>query len=295
MKNSENLEDSTFFFNLDTSNSTNTSNIDLSNQIQFEIKNYTILSDNSSLPNTYSLRIRIKGYKWNNEYLNTSSLESRLLLQEKILPLLYKNLNLAPEEIKEVKLLKLFKGKRSSSTSLQEPKNLQDRANNEDNDIVFDFQIKKAQRLVVSEPVSNFFHLRYSATIVATSGPVNFNLLNNTLEQIFKQAILKHFDSRLANILVTTSARNTTGHLPMRFTIDLTTHLHELIAEDVTRSISEFAVNSEKCQLVNSTVTCSSSASNEFNSLYRVSDLWLSLDQGLPKQKSKQISLTSKI
>ena len=81
--------------------------------IQFEIKNYTVINHNGSAPNSYSLRIRIKGYKWRNQFTDVSSAESQALLKEKILPLLYKNLNLVPDEINEVKLLKLFRGRRS--------------------------------------------------------------------------------------------------------------------------------------------------------------------------------------
>ncbi len=274
-------------YELESSSTTPSVDLQPSN-IQFEIKNYTVLSHNASIPNTYSLRIRIKGYKWNNKYLNVSSAESRRLLQDKILPLLYKNLNLVPDEIKEVKLLKLFKGKRSSSDSLQEPQNLTDRTDNADNDLVIDFQIKKAQRLTISAPRPKIFHLFYSATLVATAGPIDFSLLNNTLEQTFKQAVLKHFDSRLDHLVVATTARNSTAHnqLPVRFTLELTNNFHELFAEDVTKSMAEFAVNSQQCRLANASVVCVD-ASNEFNSLYRVADLWLSLDQGLPKEKSK--------
>lgn len=280
------LDTSTTASTDETTTVNNTTSLDLqTSNIQFEIKNYTVLSHNASIPNTYSLRIRIKGYKWNNKYLNVTSQESRRLLQEKILPLLYKNLNLVPDEIKEVKLLKLFKGKRSSSVSLQEPTNLTDRTDNEDNDIVFDFKIIKIARKL-SLTKSHIFHLFYSGTIVASAGPIDFNLLNNTLEQAFKQAVLKHFESRLSHIIVTTIVRKSEAEnrFPIRFTLELTTSFIELLAEDVTKSLAEYAVNSQQCKLLNQSIKCTDE-SNDFDSLYRVSDLWIKLDKGESKEK----------
>ena len=45
-------------------------------------------------------------------------------------------------------------------------------------------------------------------------------------------------------------------------------------------------MNSEQCRMVNASVLCVG-GSNEFDSLYRLADLWLKLEQGLPKEKSK--------
>ena len=70
------------------------------------------------------------------------SLESQNLLKKKILPLLYKNLNLVPDEINEVKLLKLFKGKRSSNMSLEMPETADDMTSDDD-DLVYQLKISK--------------------------------------------------------------------------------------------------------------------------------------------------------
>lgn len=115
-----------FYLELETSTvgsvvaeNTTLSALDDSN-IQFEIKNYTVISHNGSVPNSYSLRIRIKGYKWRNQFQDVTSAESQALLKEKILPLLYKSLNLVPDEINEVKLLKLFRGRRGGAETSSE-------------------------------------------------------------------------------------------------------------------------------------------------------------------------------
>ena len=138
------------------------------------------------------------------------------------------------------------------------------------------------------------FTLLYPAKIVAVSDHFDFkHFLNNTLEQIFKQAILKHFEGHLPTIdikIAKITNALSSAHLPINFTLELITSV-ELLASDVTISIAELAVNTdEKCQLdvSNKSVTCvNGGPKNDFESLYRVSDLWIQLVEGLPKSKSK--------
>jgi len=97
---------------------TNTSITIDDENVKFEITNYTInnekptpVENSSSADQTksYSLRLHIKGYKWNEKYQNVNSTESQDFMKKKILPLLFKYLNVTKDELNEVKLLRLFK------------------------------------------------------------------------------------------------------------------------------------------------------------------------------------------
>jgi hypothetical protein len=95
----------------DHSNGTSSSNISSPSPIRPEERaNVTTVSGSKS----YSLRLHIKGYKWKEKFSNVSSPEAQEFLKQKILPLLYKNLNLSRDELNDIKLLRLFKEKRSN-------------------------------------------------------------------------------------------------------------------------------------------------------------------------------------
>jgi hypothetical protein len=90
----------------------------LENDIKFEVLNYTVV--NASAANdskSYSLRLHIKGYKWNEKFNNVTSLEAQEFMRKRILPLLYKHLNVSHDELNEVKLLRLFKGGNNGNKS----------------------------------------------------------------------------------------------------------------------------------------------------------------------------------
>ena len=67
--------------------------------------------DSDSLEKSYSLRLHIKGYKWNEKFKNVTSKEAQEFMRKKILPLLYQHLNVTQNDLSGVKLLRLFKGK----------------------------------------------------------------------------------------------------------------------------------------------------------------------------------------
>jgi hypothetical protein len=90
--------------------------------IKFKVVNYTLinydnlnttLNSTSNGSKSYSLRLHIKGYKWKEKFNNVNSSEAQDFLKQKILPLLYKNLNLNKDELNDIKLLRLFKEKRN--------------------------------------------------------------------------------------------------------------------------------------------------------------------------------------
>jgi len=266
---------------------TTTKPFDESN-IHFEIKNYTVISHDSSVPNSYSLRIRIKGYKWNNNFSDVQSIESQKLLKEKILPLLYKNLNLVPDEINEVKLLRLFKGKRSDSESLNMPQNttwyMMERTQKKD-DFVFNFKIDETNSTVensTSLPVK--FRLSYPFEIAAIAGSFDFTFMNNTIEQILKQAILKYYDGKLEHVLVKTVQSTDTNKFPIKVSVVFESNV--AISElDVSESIIGFSVNKELCKLdsKNGSVVCYEDEVKGSDSLLRLVDVWLRLVTGLTK------------
>jgi len=200
---------------------------DAIDKIKFEVKNYTILSNNSFEPNSYSLRIRIKGFKWNDKFNNVSSQESQELLKSKILPLLYKSLNLNPSEINEVKLLKLFKGSIQSdlvfkSTSrlnfnisskeflfeTSEPRiidnsfgvlkrNLTEIDNNSSS-IINEYSLKYSE---VNKTQQQYpFNLRFRLKLVSAVGLMDHEFMENTVEQLLKHAVLKHFNGILKKL-----------------------------------------------------------------------------------------------
>ncbi len=200
---------------------------DAIDKIKFEVKNYTILSNNSFEPNSYSLRIRIKGFKWNDKFNNVSSQESQELLKSKILPLLYKSLNLNPSEINEVKLLKLFKGSIQSdlvfkSTSrlnfnisskeflfnTSEPRmidnsfgvlrrNLTEIGNNSSS-IINEYSLKYSE---VNKTQQQYpFNLRFRLKLVSAVGLMDHEFMENTGEQLLNHVVLKHFDGILKNL-----------------------------------------------------------------------------------------------
>ncbi len=200
---------------------------DAIDKIKFEVKNYTILSNNSFEPNSYSLRIRIKGFKWNDKFNNVSSQESQELLKSKILPLLYKSLNLNPSEINEVKLLKLFKGSIQSdlvfkSTSrlnfnisskeflfnTSEPRmidnsfgvlrrNLTEIGNNSSS-IINEYSLKYSE---VNKTQQQYpFNLRFRLKLVSAVGLMDHEFMENTVEQLLKHAVLKHFNGILKKL-----------------------------------------------------------------------------------------------
>jgi hypothetical protein len=99
----------------------------LDNNVKLEIMNYTVLQNGTSGggssgvdaasssksptdSKTYSLRLHIKGFKWNEKYNDPNSQEAQSFLKAKILPLLFKNLNLKEDDLNEIKLIRLFKG-----------------------------------------------------------------------------------------------------------------------------------------------------------------------------------------
>ena len=178
--------------------------------IQFEIKNITMISNSSSEPNSYSLRIRIKGYKWNNKFTNVSSPESQELLKKKILPLLYKTLKLQPNEVNEVKLLKLFKGsiqselivRSRSALNITLLSHLNEKLKSE---ILFSnnttHSINQTHHINMNA-TEDLFDLIYPLTIVATADLFEFKFLNSTFEQLSKQLLFKHFDGRLKKLEV---------------------------------------------------------------------------------------------
>ena len=86
---------------------------DISENIKFEVTNYTAIDTGIDNPDTksYSLRLHIKGYQWNDNYQNVNSTEAQEFLKAKIMPLLYKYLNVTKDELNEVKLVRLLKGK----------------------------------------------------------------------------------------------------------------------------------------------------------------------------------------
>lgn len=65
---------------------------------------------------TYSLRLHIKGFKWNEKYNDPNSEEAQNFLKSQILPLLFKNLNLKETDLNEIKLIRLFKALSSKSS-----------------------------------------------------------------------------------------------------------------------------------------------------------------------------------
>jgi len=272
--------------------------------IQFEIKNYTVVSHNESVPNVYLLRIRIKGYKWNNQFSDIKSIESQKLLKEKILPLLYKKLNLVPDEINEVKLLKLFRGKRRSSLEMK--KSDEDNSDDDDfddGDLELQFKITESNRItdnihsnateVLDKPI---FALFYPVKIVAISDPFNFEYLNNTLEQALKQAILMHFAGRMKHCDVKTVSsseyeNSSKPTYPINMRLELES-LVELFTEDVDNALIHFAANKNQCELddQNKTVNCLDKR-KEPSSLLRVSDFWIKLENDEPRQ-NKLMSLS---
>jgi hypothetical protein len=200
---------------------------DAIDKIKFEVKNYTILSNNSFEPNSYSLRIRIKGFKWNDKFNNVSSQESQELLKSKILPLLYKSLNLNPSEINEVKLLKLFKGSIQSdlvfkSTSrlnfnisskeflfnTSEPRMIDNsfgvprrnvtEIDNNSSSIINEYALKYSE---VNKTQQQYpFNLRFRFKLVSAVGLMDHEFMENTVEQLLKHAVLKHFNGILKKL-----------------------------------------------------------------------------------------------
>ena len=200
---------------------------DAIDKIKFEVKNYTILSNNSFEPNSYSLRIRIKGFKWNDKFNNVSSQESQELLKSKILPLLYKSLNLNPSEINEVKLLKLFKGSIQSdlvfkSTSrlnfnisskeflfnTSEPRMIDNsfgvprrnvtEIDNNSSSIMNEYSLKYSE---VNKTQQQYpFNLGFRLKLVSAVGLMDHEFMENTVEQLLKHAVLKHFNGILKKL-----------------------------------------------------------------------------------------------
>ena len=98
--------------------------------VKIKVVNYTLISNSASKnaaigktsggtgdSKSYSLRLHIKGYKWNEKFSDIGSPESQEFLKKKILPLLYRNLNLTHNEMNDIKLLRLFRGKKFAITS----------------------------------------------------------------------------------------------------------------------------------------------------------------------------------
>jgi len=280
------------------------------NKIKFEVKNYTILSNSSQEPNSYSLRIRIKGFKWNDKFNNVNSTESQELLKSKILPLLYKSLNLNPSEINEVKLLKLFKGsiqsdlsfKSNSSLSLNitsrtfdfnsteprmiesntsgvESKSLAYLAEN-DNISINEFNISNSENQTDKFPNE----LNFTFKLIATVGLIQPETLDTNIEQLVKHAVLKHFDGKLKKLdvhvlNVSNSTENCTDCLyPMKFSIQFKSYF-ELTEKDIVDALSEDAINRNKCSKDEdkNAVECSS-VLKDSSSLLRLSDYWIKLD-----------------
>ena len=81
-------------------------------KIKFKVTNYTLIDakNSDSLEKSYSLRLHIKGYKWNEKFKNVTSVEAQEFMRKKILPLLYKHLNVTQDDLSGIKLLRLFKG-----------------------------------------------------------------------------------------------------------------------------------------------------------------------------------------
>ncbi len=105
-----------------TTPSTTTTTLD--KNVKLEIMNYTILNNSTdsasahkSDARTYSLRLHIKGFKWNEKFKDPNSIEAQEFLRTKIMPLLFKNLNLKKEDLNEIKLIRLFKGLIASQNS----------------------------------------------------------------------------------------------------------------------------------------------------------------------------------
>jgi len=260
---------------------------DTLDKIKFEVKNYTILSNNSLEPNSYSLRIRIKGFKWNDKFNNVNSSESQELLKSKILPLLYKSLNLNPSEINEVKLLKLFKGsiqsdlsfKSNSSVNLNitsrtfdfnnatEPRMIESTGNGYENSssttLVDTKSVAEMDNISINEfNISNTennrtekfpYDLMFPLKFIASVGPIaTSDVLERNIEQLVKHAVLKHFDGKLkkldAQIMnVTNLAENCTGCLYPVRFCIEFRSYFELSVKEIVDALVEDSINKNKC------------------------------------------------
>lgn len=264
--------------------------------IQFEIKNYTVISHNGSVPNSYSLRIRIKGYKWRNQFQDVTSAESQALLKEKILPLLYKSLNLVPDEINEVKLLKLFRGRRDGAETSSEL------IDTDELDLQFDLTQSGAAEMtnsttnLLTEPR---FVLVYPLRIVALADAFDYKYLNNTIEQAVKEAVLHHYSNRLSQCQCSTIFNSANAAIqnasqpeyPIEMKLELVSSI-ELMSTDVSDSLIKLAVNKNQCELnnVNKTVDCGNKK-RAIDSLLRISDLWVELEDKREPVEHKLMSL----
>lgn len=111
-----------------------------------EVTNYTVI-DESTGNKTYSLRLHLKGYKWNDGFQNVNSSESQQFMKEKILPLLLKFLNVSQDQLDDVKLLKLSKAAAAAGKGLISRRSIFRRGATAGNDDRFDLDVQFLMRL----------------------------------------------------------------------------------------------------------------------------------------------------
>lgn len=140
------------------------------------------------------------------------------------------------------------------------------------------------------------FVLVYPLRIVALADTFNYHYLNNTIEQAVKEAVLYHFNNRLSQCQCSTIFNSASGAVqndtepeyPIEMKLELVSSI-ELMPTDVSDSLIKLAANKNQCELnaVNRTVECGH-RKREINSLLRVSDLWVELeDKREPVEHSK--------
>jgi len=240
-----------------------------------------------------------------------SSQESQELLKSKILPLLYKSLNLNPSEINEVKLLKLFKGSIQSDLMFKSTSRLNFNVSskeflfNTSEPRMIDNSFWSAPLTLNSTELSdnsssiNEFSLRYSEVnntvqqypfnltfrlkLVSAAGVMDHEYMGNTIEQLLKHAVLKHFNGILKKLdvqIVNVSHSNenqTFCTFPMELNVSFNSIL-VITEKDVVDSLVEDSVNKYKCLVnsVNQKVECSSYLKDS-TSLLRIADFWIEL------------------
>ena len=128
------------------------------------------------------------------------------------------------------------------------------------------------------------YNLTYSVTIVAAVGQVKPDYVENTIEQLLKHAVLRHFDGKLKKLEVkienvTHLQENCTECLfPMKLRIVFKSYF-ELTQKEITESLSEDAINKNKCSVdKKKTIVECSSILKDSSSLIRLSDYWIELD-----------------
>jgi hypothetical protein len=107
-----------------TTTESNNVSIDNPNKVKFDITNFAPVDTNTTDTKSYSLRLHIQGFKWNERYNDVNSSESLDFLQAEIIPLLTQRLNLSVEDLHDIRLIKLFKGSVQSDLQIQTNSNV---------------------------------------------------------------------------------------------------------------------------------------------------------------------------